>query len=326
MLTHTDQATFFMNHFANIMDVSNSTRFSDLLKTLRSLEERIPKISLHKIDIICPLLQDSLSAKLVEKLLDKHQFCAACREEFVKDLPSENTNKTHGVLTSRTNNVTGHEEKTPVCQICSETFTTYVDLNLHQKTHNKEINLLNGSSSGNVNGINTSNEENSKIYKCSICSKIYKRASHLNQHKLEVHSGEKPFKCSICSEIFKRASHLKRHMLSHSDEKINICSICSTILKNKSDLILHNCLDSGSRPYKCNVCMKTFKQSQLMNRHKLEVHFGERPFKCLICSKAFKRLCALKQHKLTHSKEKEFKCLCSKSFKTRHELNQHHLI
>ena len=51
-------------------------------------------------------------------------------------------------------------------------------------------------------------------YKCSFCSKGFKRREHLINHE-RVHTGEKPFKCELCDAAFGDPSNWRKHKKKH---------------------------------------------------------------------------------------------------------------
>ena len=75
-----------------------------------------------------------------------------------------------------------------------------------------------------VTPANGDDDQREKLYKCSVCAKVFRQQSSLNKHK-RIHTGEKPYKCSVCSNIFSRLSHLNEHKLIHTGEKPYKCSV-----------------------------------------------------------------------------------------------------
>lgn len=98
--------------------------------------------------------------------------------------------------------------------------------------------------------------EKTKIFKCDICEKTFKRREHLYQHS-KLHSGIRPFSCVHCPKTFSRKEHLMRHLTSHSGAKDFSCDICNKRFSRPDNLKKHKKTHQKS-PFRCEICTKNF--------------------------------------------------------------------
>ncbi|KAJ8921027.1 hypothetical protein NQ315_015823 [Exocentrus adspersus] len=167
-------------------------------------------------------------------------------------------------------------------------------------------------------------------YKCQDCNKTFICKQNLDVHRRAVHNQEKPFCCDKCDKKFSYANSLKLHMLRHEKDatdnpaKEYPCEQCGKVLHHPSSLIYHRETEhSNGRRFICNKCNKSFKHSQLLQRHQL-VHSDERPFRCSECLASFKTHANLTNHEAVHTGEKKFVCnKCGQRFAHRTSLTLH---
>ncbi|XP_019331694.1 zinc finger protein 384 isoform X3 [Alligator mississippiensis] len=180
--------------------------------------------------------------------------------------------------------------KTYRCRMCSLTFYSKSEMQIHSKSHTE-----------------------TKPHKCPHCSKSFANSSYLAQH-IRIHSGAKPYTCSYCQKAFRQLSHLQQHTRIHSKlhtaiVKPHKCPHCSKSFANTSYLAQHLRIHSGAKPYSCRYCQKAFRQLSHLQQH-TRIHTGDRPYKCAHpgCEKAFTQLSNLQSHRRQHNKDKPFKC------------------
>ncbi|KAH8247161.1 hypothetical protein KR032_011603 [Drosophila birchii] len=190
------------------------------------------------------------------------------------------------------------------------------------------------------------------IYKCSICSKPYKKPNAYKRHMLEVHNivpADLPkLVCNQCGLDFPTDNQLHAHYRTHLPAKLkadNSCPHCEKRFTTPGTLKRHiEGVHKGIKPYVCDLCGKSFKYITALKDHKL-VHTDECPFECPDCHRRFKNKARLKVtitgkqynsdrviqilfqiHSDTHSAN-IYECnICGMKLKTRRTFNKHKLV
>ncbi|XP_070570669.1 uncharacterized protein [Ptychodera flava] len=166
------------------------------------------------------------------------------------------------------------------CDICSQTFTSHLNLTVHKQTHESE-----------------------NQYKCSYCSKMFSRRSYWRVHELG-HS--RPFRCELCNQSFTRQYNLTVHLRVHTGEKPYRCDECGQSFTRQYTLVLHKRMHSGEKPHECPVCNRRFSRMQTMRSH-VKTHSSEHI--CSKCNLAFPNREKLDRHIMTHHKgDKPYIC------------------
>ncbi|XP_070382211.1 uncharacterized protein [Dermacentor albipictus] len=161
-----------------------------------------------------------------------------------------------------------------------------------------------------------------KKHKCEICCKLFRCASHLDEHK-RTHTNERPFRCEICDKMFRCSHHLNDHKRTHTDTRPYKCQICPKSFRYHGNLKVHMGTHTDEKPYTCETCGKSFRRAVYLGFHK-RYHTGEKPQSCETCGKSFVRTMDLHRHQLTHTDERPHVChKCSKSFKAKRVLKRH---
>ncbi|XP_071340347.1 zinc finger protein ZFP2-like [Trachinotus anak] len=120
-----------------------------------------------------------------------------------------------------------------------------------------------------------------KMFPCPICSKVFKFKSLLASHST-VHSEARPHACDLCSRSFRRLSHLKRHReVVHANgarlPQSFVCHICGKDKKCRSQLARHVIIHTGERPFACDLCAARFNRSGNLQQHKRRMHGVGKP-------------------------------------------------
>lgn len=82
----------------------------------------------------------------------------------------------------------GSKGKRFICPVCSKTYATSQNLEVHMRIHTGE-----------------------RPFSCTQCGKKFTQSAHLKSH-LSMHTGERPYSCTHCSKSFIVKYSLKLHM------------------------------------------------------------------------------------------------------------------
>ncbi|XP_057349217.1 zinc finger protein 541-like [Manis pentadactyla] len=75
--------------------------------------------------------------------------------------------------------------------------------------------------------------------------------------------------CSLCGKVFSRASSLSKHYLTHSQDRKHVCGICSKAFKRKDHLTRHLLTHQKTKPFACREqgCSKSYCDDRSLRRH-----------------------------------------------------------
>ncbi|KAK7925421.1 hypothetical protein WMY93_007731 [Mugilogobius chulae] len=140
-----------------------------------------------------------------------------------------------------------------------------------------------------------------KVYRCSLCSKIFQNSSNLNRH-VRSH-GDKLFKCDDCDKLFSRKESLKQHIsYKHSKTMPDLeykykCNTCEKSFRLENALKFHNCR-TDDKTFQCDICSRFFSTNSNLSKHKKK--HGDKLFSCEICNKMFYRKDVMQEHHRRH--------------------------
>lgn len=110
-------------------------------------------------------------------------------------------------------------------------------------------------------------EEEERPFKCNLCSRSYRHAGSLLNHKNTHKTGQ--FSCTFCSKPFTNPMALRNHTRIHTQQKKYVCLTCGKAFRLAS--ILHNHQRVHSRPaahLTCPACGKSFQGRSGLKRHR----------------------------------------------------------
>ncbi|CAJ1064714.1 PR domain zinc finger protein 15 isoform X4 [Xyrichtys novacula] len=143
--------------------------------------------------------------------------------------------------------------------------------------------------------------EHKRVYRCSLCSKVFQNSSNLNRH-IRSH-GDKLFKCDECDKLFSRKESLKQHIsYKHSKNMPDMeykykCNTCDKSFRLENALKFHNCR-TDDKTFQCDICSRFFSTNSNLSKHKKK--HGEKLYSCEICNKMFYRKDVMQEHHRRH--------------------------
>uniref|UniRef100_A0A8C5BU86 PR/SET domain 15 n=1 Tax=Gadus morhua TaxID=8049 RepID=A0A8C5BU86_GADMO len=153
--------------------------------------------------------------------------------------------------------------------------------------------------------------EHKRVYRCSLCSKVFQNSSNLNRH-IRSHEqdpfccaspGDKLYKCDECDKLFSRKESLKQHIsYKHSKNMPDvdykyICNMCDKSFRLENALKFHNCR-TDDKTFQCDICSRFFSTNSNLSKHKKK--HGEKLYSCQICNKMFYRKDVMQEHHRRH--------------------------
>ena len=165
-------------------------------------------------------------------------------------------------VSGKPDNLEQPKPRTIKCKMCSGSFTSVRNLNIHHK-------------------------QDHGVVKCDECPKAFWTQSSLDKHKY-THK-EMPFICVACGDRFPFQSRLDQHMIKYVPNKL-ACPIksCPKSFKGQGDLNWHIRTHKKGGWHHCAHCDYKNKDKRNVSSH-MRVHIpkGEEPYVCTKCEKRF---------------------------------------
>lgn len=141
-------------------------------------------------------------------------------------------------------------EKPYECQVCHARFTQSNSLKSHQLIHTG----------------------NKPVFQCELCPTTCGRKTDLKIHVQKLHTSDKPLQCRKCGKSFPDRYTYKIHLKTHEGEKCYRCELCPYAALSQRHLQSHILTHTGEKPYQCPECDQSFRQKQLLKRHRNLYH------------------------------------------------------
>ena len=141
-----------------------------------------------------------------------------------------------------------------------------------------------------------------------MCPTTCGRKTDLRIHVQKLHTSEKPLVCKRCDQTFPDRYSFKQHLKTHEGEKCFKCDLCNYASVSARHLESHMLIHTDKKPFLCDECEQSFRQKQLLKRHKNLYHNPEyippqpkeKTHECPHCAKAFRHKGNLMRHLALH--------------------------
>jgi len=210
--------------------------------------------------------------------------------------------------------------------LCNMTFSRYLSLVDHERTHIEAyICILCGvpceSAAALIAHSDTQHPRKSEFI-CRVCGFYTRRADNLKTHVQQEHMhGAVTWQCEECPYTTEKKQSLHNHKRTMHMNREFFCDICGKNYASGASLYVHKkSHDPNFKKFKCKLCPAKFAYSSGLTYH-MAVHTGEKPFSCNQCGQTFGSHTALSRHiKVIHAEEKDmiYQCEhCGKKFSKR---------
>ncbi len=229
----------------------------------------------HKTgEYFCALCNNTYSNQLAMKnhlrihFAVKRHRCQDCGKAFRGNKQLFNhTCSTNKRNASARGKVRGHKrEKALTCKRCRLVFPDTELLEGHtccKETAPDSVPL--GDVDGDNDGADLEKEE--RPFKCNICSRSYRHAGSLLNHKNTHKTGH--FTCTFCAKPFSNPMALRNHTRIHTQKKKYVCPTCGKAFRLSSILYNHQKIHArGVTHYSCQTCGKSFQGKSGLKRHR----------------------------------------------------------
>ncbi|XP_051531061.1 zinc finger protein 646-like [Myxocyprinus asiaticus] len=175
-------------------------------------------------------------------------------------------------------------------------------------------------------------EKEERPFKCNICSRSYRHAGSLLNHKNTHKTGH--FTCSFCAKPFSNPMALRNHTRIHTQKKKYVCPTCGKAFRLSSILYNHQKIHArGVTRYSCQTCGKSFQGRSGLKRHRCYQNGNpnsavspdgvDKCYTCDQCGRSYRHAGSLLNHKKSHSANLLHCTLCLKTFTGPLELESH---
>ncbi|KAJ3661049.1 hypothetical protein Zmor_005470 [Zophobas morio] len=212
------------------------------------------------------------------------------------------------------------------CSKCRETFHSYHELTIHDKScvkprvpHVCKYCRKDFSSAYSLK-LHIARHETAPQYACAKCGKGFSNIEAKEYHEDTLHTeffdacAEGGVQCKLCDVKAVNKTMMDKHIkANHTVEAPCLCDVCGKSFDTRKKLFLHQVVHETGKSWQCEYCSKSFKHKNALNAH-MNIH-EVRSFECDECGRTFKKKFTLNCHKKEHLGQYTFQChVCGKNF------------
>uniref|UniRef100_A0A672M668 Zinc finger protein 646 n=1 Tax=Sinocyclocheilus grahami TaxID=75366 RepID=A0A672M668_SINGR len=196
---------------------------------------------------------------------------------------------------SLVNHKNSHKTGEYYCALCNNTYSNQLAMKNHLRIHFAVKRhccqdcgkAFRGNKQGKVRG-----HKREKNLTCKQCRLVFPDTELLEGHTCK----ERPFKCNICSRSYRHAGSLLNHKNTHKTGHFT-CTFCAKPFSNPMALRNHTRIHTQKKKYVCPTCGKAFRLSSILYNHQKIHTRGITHYSCQTCGKSFQGKSGLKRHR-----------------------------